>query len=139
MRTLTLLVLTIPVLACSDAAAPEPAAVDIVVTSVNLQVTGQWLVEFSITNNRTTTVYLPQCSGVMTELEGWTGSEWMRVPVEACLTIHDQSRYALTAGSSVEGDRVLPPSGRYRLRVRYTPEAGAALDQVAVTDPINIP
>jgi len=139
MRTVALCLYSISLLGCSEATAPEPAAVAIVVTSVDRQVTGQWLVDLRITNNGTSTVYLPQCSGVMTELEGWTGSDWMRVPIEACLPINDQSRFALTAGATVHGDRVLAASGRYRFRVRYTLEIGAGLDQIAVTTPINIP
>lgn len=123
--------------ACTDPAGPEMDAVTIEVTSLNRQASGQWLVQFEITNQGRSTVFLPRCDDVLTGLESWTGSGWSRVPVESCMATPDQS-LAVEPEAVVDGDRVLGAPGRYRLHVRYSREAGVEFDSIATTDPIEI-
>ena len=123
--------------ACTDTAGPEMDDVTIEVTNLNHQASGQWLVQFRITNHGRSTVFLPRCDDVLTGLESWTGSGWLRVPVESCLGTPDQS-LAVEPQAVVGGDRVLVAPGRYRLHVRYSREAGVEFDMIATTDPIDI-
>ena len=125
------------VFACTDPAGPETGAVTIEVTSLNRQASGQWLVQFRITNHGRSTVFLPRCDDVLTGLESWTGSGWLRVPVESCMGTPDQS-HAIEPQAVVVGDRALGAPGRYRLHVRYSREAGVEFDLIATTDPIDI-
>ena len=136
-RTLIILVGAV-VAACADPASPDPGAVDIEVTNLSRQPSGQWLVEFSITNVGPSTVFLPRCDEVLTGIERWTGSDWQRLHFEACLAARDRS-LGLTPQAVVHGDRVLMPAGRFRLHVRYAGKAGVDFDRVAVTDPIDVP
>lgn len=138
MRRTLVILLGAVVAACTDPAGPEPGAVDIEVTNLNRQPSGQWLVEYSITNVGTATVFLPRCDDVLTGLEQWTGSDWRRLPVEACLASRDRS-LDLTPQAVVRGDRALLPAGRFRLHVRYAGKAGVDFDRIAVTDPIDVP
>jgi hypothetical protein len=72
-----------------------------------------------------------------TGLERWTGSDWVRFPIEACIAIRARDRRPLDPGEVIRGDRIIPPSGRYRLHVRYTHHAGAEFDLIAATGPID--
>jgi hypothetical protein len=123
--------------ACTDPAGPEVDTVTIEVTSMNQQASGQWLVQFRITNHGPSTVFLPRCDDILTGLETWTGSDWLRVPVESCMATPDQS-FAVEPQAVVDGDRALGAPGRYRLHVRYSREAGVDFDSIATTGPIDI-
>ena len=137
MRRITTILCGAVAFACADTAGPEMDAVTIEVTNLSHQASGQWLVQFRITNHGPSTVFLPRCDDVLTGLEEWTGSDWLRVPVESCLATPDRS-LALNPQAAVDGDRVLMPPGRYRLHVRYAREAGIEFDLITTTDPIDI-
>ena len=132
-----LVLLTLLLAGCSDPVAPDPAIVRIEITRLDRIETGQWLAVFSITNVGTEAAFLPRCDEVLTGLEQWTGSEWRRVPIEACIAIRAQDRIVLEPGAVVSGERVIPPAGRYRLHVRYSHNAGAELERIVATDPMD--
>lgn len=128
--------------ACNDPIAPPEAALVVTPDQAAVSQDGQSMtIPFTLTNRSSAQVFVSACGDqARVVIEHTTGSAWETYAGGFCLAVLPTTPLPLAAGNTLAGTVSVPgTSGSYRLRARFSVDAGGPEIVGAPSAPVDVP